>query len=35
VFVEEPRSANTAAPAIHLHVVLNWFDELKSRVPAR
>jgi hypothetical protein len=32
VMVEEPRASAAAEPA-QLSVVLNWFDELKRRVP--
>jgi serine/threonine-protein kinase len=31
VMVEEPKAASQ--PTVHLQVVLNWFDELRARVP--
>lgn len=30
----ESPSEETSAPAQQIHVVLNWFEELKQRVPA-
>ena len=36
VMVEEPRSANDAAPeTVRLQVILNWHEELKRRAPTR
>jgi hypothetical protein len=36
VMVEEPRASNSGAPAApQIQVVLNWFEELKARVPTK
>jgi hypothetical protein len=34
VMVEEPQEASASGPA-RIHVILNWLDELKRRVPTR
>ena len=35
VMVEEPKSEGGVSPVGRLHVIVNWLEELKQRVPAR